>query len=231
MKLQLASNNEHILIYANDFAAEKIVSTKSKNHSWVELLYRPGHIDDVGGYFSNMNEQDQKRFDFELLECCDDFSVLYPGLMLSMNISPFSLVDERFLLTLRNKIINKSIEPKSLCLEVTEHDLLPKLTEKTVKLIKEIKGFGVRIALDDFGNGFAHWDLLKNELVDVIKVVNNNVNLSEGETLTRENYLNGLLAFAKSQGIQTVLEGIETVSEMKKAIESGYDYIQGYLLN
>jgi len=65
------------------------------------------------------------------------------------------------------------------------------------------------------------------EIVDVIKVLNNNVS----KTTLPDSFISGLANFARTQKIQTVLEGIETDKDLKSGIKLGFDNFQGYLFS
>ncbi len=81
--------------------------------------------------------------------------------------------------------------------------------------------------MDDFGSGFAHWELLQMGLIDVIKVANQNLRRNNNT----ESFTHGLAKFAKSMGINTVLEGVETQKDFDLGLKQGYKNFQGWHFN
>ena len=218
------------LVQSSDFGFENIVNPRNIGFQWEEILYRPSFTTDISVYFRSMNAKDKVNFDFKTIECLVEISKNKPGVKLSVNISPVSLTSESFMFFLLKKIQTNQLNPRQICLEIVEDEPIPKLPFKILNVIKLLRNLGVWVALDDFGNGFAHWELLKNDLIDVLKIVNNNVNKSQFETLSTDCYLIGLLEFAKTQRISTVIEGIECEDDYLKGQSLGFDFFQGYYL-
>lgn len=113
-----------------------------------------------------------------------------------------------------------------LVVEVLERTTATNL-EAITRLVARLGAAGVRLALDDVGGkkNLFSFDLL--EQVNVLKL--------DGGWFTRLNepgyrpLLTGLLAFARTRGIQTILEGVETPEQLRTAEDLGVDLVQGYL--
>jgi PAS domain S-box-containing protein len=99
---------------------------------------------------------------------------------------------------------------------------------KTIKdFIVEVKKFGVKIAIDDFGAGYSNFERLLDYQPDILKIdaclikniVKDRYSLNVVETI---------VDFAKKQNIQTVGEYVENkeIYDILKAL--GVDYSQGY---
>ena len=99
---------------------------------------------------------------------------------------------------------------------------------QTIKFfIDEIKKFGVKIAIDDFGAGYSNFERLLDYQPDILKIdgclikdiTTNNYSLSVVKTI---------VAFAKEQNIQTVAEFVENKEIYNVLKEIGVDFSQGY---
>lgn len=117
-------------------------------------------------------------------------------------------------------------QQKHICIEVTENtnglesDLL-------VKALPNLKRTGAFIAQDDIGNDekLFCFDLMHHaHILKFDRSWFQKIRLSSDYT----HILKGFILFAKRQGKKSVMEGIETQSELEIARELEVDYVQGY---
>lgn len=214
----------------NDFALQPILNSRLDQSDWFEMLYRPRETAcdfEIERFFGDMNYDDKIDFDLFALSQAESVQKVYPGKRLSLNISPLSLCNKKFI----SKVIllseNKRIKLDKICFEIVETDCLSNLCTEYIDNISYLRKQGAWFALDDFGNGFSHWQLLKHGLVDVIKTVNNNVS----KTQVTDVFLSGLSDFARSQGAISVLEGIETQKDLELGLSMGFGNFQGFLFD
>ncbi|MGB0437311.1 MAG: EAL domain-containing protein, partial [Mycobacterium sp.] len=91
-----------------------------------------------------------------------------------------------------------------------------------------MSGLGCRVALDDFGTGYGtftelrHLDLcaLKIDLTFVRDML---------EDRDDERIVKTIVAVARTYGLTTIAEGIESVEVLERLAEMGVDRAQGYL--
>lgn len=120
------------------------------------------------------------------------------------------------------------VAPQAVVIEVTEHDRVPDLPG-FLDAARQLREYGVRFALDDFGDGLSSlrlWSELRPEIVKIDKYFINNIHQEAVKVQT----LRGLMHFAQLFGTKLVAEGIETVDELKVLKDLGIDYGQGYFL-
>ncbi|MCL4837941.1 MAG: EAL domain-containing protein, partial [Thermoanaerobaculia bacterium] len=95
--------------------------------------------------------------------------------------------------------------------------------------LAELKALGVRLALDDFGSGYATLGLLQRFAVDLVKIDRVFV-----EGLTHEGgertLVRAILRLADALGLDVVAEGVEREEQKAALLELGCDVAQGYLL-
>jgi diguanylate cyclase (GGDEF)-like protein/PAS domain S-box-containing protein len=123
------------------------------------------------------------------------------------------------------------ISPRRLGLEITENAIVDDgpAGDRAREELNALHDLGVPIALDDFGTGFSSLAHLHRLPIDVIKVDRSFV--TDVERDAKNAAITGNLAsLAKSLGLVSVAEGIETESQLTKVRELGCDVAQGFLL-
>ncbi|MDX6217652.1 MAG: hypothetical protein QOG99_3236, partial [Frankiales bacterium] len=117
------------------------------------------------------------------------------------------------------------ISRQRLVLELTESQL-PGVSGD--QALTKLRAARVQVALDDFGSGYSSLAQLVRLPVDIVKLDRDLVaNLGQeggGAVLT------AAVALARSLGLRTVAEGIETEAERVAVVRAGADLGQGYLL-
>lgn len=143
-----------------------------------------------------------------------------------LNLSGGSLNDERFIADALAMMNESRRAASMLCLELTESIALKDINN-TRRFIERVKQTGARVALDDFGAGYASYSYLKNLPVDVVKL--------DG-SIVRDVALNPLNAaivasitkLATDFGMRTIAEWAEDVDCIQALAEAGINYVQGF---
>jgi len=95
------------------------------------------------------------------------------------------------------------------------------------EFVKEVKKFGAKIAIDDFGAGYSNFERLIDFSPDILKIDGSLIR----NILTNEYSLSvvkTIIAFAKERNIKTVAEFVESKEIYELLKELGVDYSQGY---
>lgn len=112
-----------------------------------------------------------------------------------------------------------------LIIEITEGS---QISADTVdKIAKRYKSKHAQIALDDYGTGYANESTLLSIKPDYIKIDRSLITGIDVESQKRHLVTN-MINFAKSHGIKTLAEGVETRGELETVIILGVDLIQGF---
>ena len=111
-------------------------------------------------------------------------------------------------------------------LEVTESAFFGD-KEMLQKIIRELKSYGFRISMDDFGAGYSSLNSLKDLPVDVLKL---DMDFFRGEDTKKrgEIVVKETIRLAKALKMQIVAEGIERKEQVEFLAAEGCDMIQGY---
>lgn len=120
------------------------------------------------------------------------------------------------------------LPPSSLELEITENIVLDH-DEVVLEKLRELRAYGVGIAFDDFGTGYASLSLLKRYPLTRIKIDRSFVD----GMLTSEkdaSVVRAILDMARAFDLETIAEGIEREPERESLQRQGCTEGQGYLI-
>lgn len=150
-----------------------------------------------------------------------------PGAVLGCNISPKTLADARAWAGIIRPIARRPWLAKRLVLEVTESAPLDGIAGAAERLA-QAKQAGCRLAIDDFGAGFATLAHLRAVGVawDIVKI---DRSCLAGSTSDLSARLADLVRLARGLTEHVVVEGIETEDQLAAAHAAGADYGQGWL--
>ena len=149
-------------------------------------------------------------------------SVTLPaGVALSVNASPATLGDPRFLDLVR-------ATERQLVVEITEHAVVEDyhLLQDTVLALRAL---GVRIAVDDAGGGISSLRHIVQLAPETIKL---DISLTQGVGTSplRRALAGALIDFAQRTGAELIVEGIEEEGDLATWTALGADAVQGFLV-
>ncbi len=93
--------------------------------------------------------------------------------------------------------------------------------------INDVKQYGVKIAVDDFGAGYSNFERLLDYQPDILKIDGCLIKNIENDHFSLS-VVKTIVSFAKEQNIQTVAEFVENENIFNILKELGIDYSQGY---
>ncbi|MDF1879332.1 GGDEF domain-containing protein [Sulfurimonas sp. SAG-AH-194-C20] len=102
--------------------------------------------------------------------------------------------------------------------------------KKVEKFIIEVKRYGAKIAIDDFGSGYSNFSYLIKIRADYIKIDGSlikDIDVDKSALLVVET----IVSFAKKLGMKTVAEFVHSSVVMDKVKELGIDYSQGFFID
>jgi EAL domain-containing protein (putative c-di-GMP-specific phosphodiesterase class I) len=146
---------------------------------------------------------------------------------LAVNISAVQLSTPDLVDQLERLLAQTGIPPEWLDLEITETAAIADL-DHIARKVEQIQSLGVRIAIDDFGIGHNSLKHLHRLPVDVVKIDQSFV-AALGPGDNRRGMVAAVLALARTLGMRTVAEGVETPEQAARLRELGADLAQGYL--
>lgn len=152
----------------------------------------------------------------------------FPGMTLSVNISPQTLLAPNFL-SLMGKLLRTPLPSGwQLEMEITESQKVNE-PKRVIEVLAALRQLGIKIALDDFGSGYSTLSYLTQYELDKIKL---DRTLVLG--LAREGgeaFLHHVVQLCKTSGNQVLIEGVETKEEHRIVKNCGIHLAQGYLFH
>lgn len=144
----------------------------------------------------------------------------------SLNLSGASINNPSFLDFLKEKLATSSNYSQNICFEITETTAIANLVQ-VAQSMNELKQFGCRFALDDFGSGVSSLAYLKNLPIDYLKIDGSFV-----KNIVRDRVdcvmVESLNQIAHAMNIKTIAEFVENEEICGKLGAMGVDYAQGY---
>ncbi|MBI5936480.1 MAG: EAL domain-containing protein [Betaproteobacteria bacterium] len=151
------------------------------------------------------------------------------GLAIAVNLSSKEFWQEDLCQTVAATLAETTLSPQSLHFELTESILMLDI-DQAVDKIKELKRIGVRLAVDDFGTGYSSLAHLKHFPVDTLKIDRYFVKDIDRQS-TDAAITQAILALSESLGLETVIEGVESMAQLNILHDIGCDIVQGFLFS
>ncbi|WP_091116147.1 EAL domain-containing protein [Geodermatophilus dictyosporus] len=145
----------------------------------------------------------------------------------AVNVSPVQLVQRGFVDEVVAALADSGLAPDRLCLEITETAAITDLAATAVRL-EELRGLGVRLALDDFGAGHSALSLLRHLPVDLVKIDRSFVERVTTDTADAV-LVRLVVEAAHGLGRKVCAEGVETPDQARQLVALGCDSAQGWL--
>ena len=147
---------------------------------------------------------------------------------ITVNVSSRQLMQQNFLRLVEKTVEQSGITPCDLRLEITETALMDNPTE-AAKLLTELREFGTKIYLDDFGCGYSSLSHLAKLPVDALKIDRSFVkNLLQSD---RPAIVESILALARTLNTRVVAEGVEYEQQAHELERLGCTHAQGFLFS
>jgi multidomain signaling protein FimX len=146
-----------------------------------------------------------------------------------VRVSKDTILDKSLIGWLETQLKSLKIEPKRLCIQVTE-ELATQYVRQTIELSEHLRKLGFRFALEHFGTGRDPLKLLASIGMNFIKV---DGSLMQGLSTNQlqQQRVKGLVESAKRKGVETIAERVEDANTMAVLWQLGIEFIQGYFVN
>ena len=142
----------------------------------------------------------------------------------SVNLSRLDFAREGLFEKVCSALDAYSIPHEAINLEITESVMLED-TDAFEKIFNRFRDAGFFIWLDDFGSGYSSLNVLQNYSFDVIKF---DMLFLRNLSARGRNMLASLIGMAKTLGIHTLTEGVETNEQREFLLDVGCGAQQGF---
>ncbi len=150
-------------------------------------------------------------------------------LHVAVNISARDLRDERFADWVLAQLDRFGVPARRLVLEVTETSFISDMSRAT-QLLQRFDDAGVRISIDDFGQGYTSLSLLSHLPVSELKIDRSFVAAMQSSSEDRA-IVASVIELGHQLGLTVVAEGVETEAVLDQLRALGCDVVQGYLFS
>jgi diguanylate cyclase (GGDEF)-like protein/PAS domain S-box-containing protein len=147
----------------------------------------------------------------------------------NLNLSGSSLQDNEIHALLREQLARQQLPGTKLCIEVTEMVALGELGA-SAEWISKLREQGIKVALDDFGSGFASYAYLRHLPLDILKIDGTFISGLEHDPINQA-MVSSMQQIAQQLGLKTVAEFVETQATLDCLRSLGIDYAQGYFID
>jgi EAL domain-containing protein (putative c-di-GMP-specific phosphodiesterase class I) len=165
---------------------------------------------------------------FILRRACREM-LSWDELSVAVNISPIQLRDVNFARNVITLLVEEHFPPQRLELELTETAIMNSDANSKAQLAA-LRLAGVRISLDDFGTGYSSLSLLKDVVVDSVKIDRSFV-----QFVTQLKDTAAIVTAVSNLGVklnlQVIAEGVETKEQQQFLVDAGCTQLQGYLFS
>ncbi|TNF70005.1 MAG: EAL domain-containing protein [Gammaproteobacteria bacterium] len=152
----------------------------------------------------------------------------YKNYFFSINISTKLIEDTSNRKKMLSLIEYYGINPQKIILEITETSLFS-CHQTTLYALNELKNYGFRIAIDDFGKGHSSLSRLSNLPADILKL---DMEFIKKITDDFNVYIivKWIIQLTHNLNMQIIAEGIETIEQYNMLQSLECNLMQGYLL-
>ncbi len=152
------------------------------------------------------------------------------SLALTLNLPPSVLVHPDCVRWIQDALAATGMAPQRLMLELLEDEETSATAMRDIA-IQHLAELGVRLVMDDFGSGYSNLWRLRNLPFHSVKFDRRLLADLDTDPLQQSQFLEALLAVARSLRLRTVLEGLETQDQVDLACTLGADAGQGFALS
>jgi diguanylate cyclase (GGDEF)-like protein len=146
---------------------------------------------------------------------------------LAINLSARQFMHDGLVASIHRIVGETGIDPSLVEFEITETALMQH-GGRTLDILRQINGMGMRLSIDDFGTGYSSLAYLKRFPVRKIKIDRAFVRELEVSSEDRA-IVAAVMALANSLGLSVVAEGVETEGQYDLLGGYGCQFAQGYL--
>ena len=163
----------------------------------------------------------------EALTAAARWSFAERSLTMSVNLSAMQLQQVGFTADVVTALAAAGVPARVLTLELTESMLMGDIAA-SVTVLQQLRALGVQLVIDDFGTGYSSLSYLRQLPIDGLKIDKEFVDGIRSAT-DDSLLVSSVIDLARSLGLTTTAEGVETQQQFDRLQSLGCDLVQGYL--
>lgn len=182
--------------------------------TFIPLAEQSGVINEIG--------------EWALREACRQAASWTIPFQIGINLSPVQFRYGDLAALVHTVLLETGLEPSRLELEITEGVLIND-PPRALSILRRLKLLGVKIAMDDFGTGYASLSSLQSFPFDKIKIDRTFVDGVDHNPQSQA-IVRAVIGLGKALNVPVIAEGVETQSERLFLLREGCAEIQGYVI-
>lgn len=186
--------------------------------SFIPIAEEIGLIGEIGLFMLHTGCQQLKTWIMDGLQ----------PLKLSINVSPYQLIDSDFDLLLCELVSHYQLPRNRLMIEITETALMQEM-DKVLPRLRHLVKCGIGISIDDFGVGYSSLSYLQTLPIEIIKIDRSFLHFSD-KGIEKACIIKAIVAMARELEMGIVVEGVETTAQLEFIKQIGCNIVQGFLL-
>jgi diguanylate cyclase (GGDEF)-like protein len=166
--------------------------------------------------------------EWTLRQACAEAASWPKPLQVGVNLSPVQFRNADLADLVQSVLADTGLAPGRLELEITEGVLISDQT-RALATLRRLKLLGVKIAMDDFGTGYASLSGLQSFPFDKLKIDRTFVSGVESNAKSAE-IVRAMISLGRALKIPVIAEGVETEGVRAFLMLEGCEELQGYLI-
>ncbi len=99
----------------------------------------------------------------------------------------------------------------------------------SVAILRDLRGIGIRVAIDDFGMGHTSLGYLREFPVDIVNI--DRCFTQESAAVFNDHIIASIVQLYEAMGIQIIVEGVETEAQLERFHVQRCSLFQGFLFS
>ena len=166
--------------------------------------------------------------EWTLRAACREAASWASPMQIGINLSPAQFRHGDLPGLVHSILLETGLAPGRLELEITEGVLIGD-PQRALSILRRLKLLGVKIAMDDFGTGYASLSSLQSFPFDKIKIDRTFI-MGVDHNGQSQAIVRAVMGLGKALDIPVIAEGVETEGERLLLMREGCTEIQGYLI-
>ena len=167
--------------------------------------------------------------DWVLRSACREARNWPADVTVAVNVSPLQFDASDFAESVRRALAASGLPGERLEIEITEGVML-RNDATILKTLHSIRSMNVRVAMDDFGTGYASLSQLARFPFDKIKIDRSLAGF-DGDNPKQRSIVRAITALGESLGVATLAEGVEDADQVQRLRMDGCTSVQGYFFS
>jgi diguanylate cyclase (GGDEF)-like protein len=147
----------------------------------------------------------------------------------SINVSAKQLKNQNMIKNFEDAFKNNDIKPENLQIEITETSFID-YDKNVMDNLHKLRDLGIKLAVDDFGVGFASLSYLQRLPASTIKIDKSFIN-KIGLNDEANDFIRSIITFGKSIDKEIIAEGVENWEQVAFLSKYNCEKFQGFLFS